>query len=382
MLSYVVAGTGCLFAALCYAEFAAAVPVAGSAYTYAYATLGELFAWIIGWDLILEYAMACSTVASGWTHYLNELLVTLFGKSLPEAWSTATFAEPGAILNAPAVIVMALVTIVLVIGIRESATMNAILVMVKLGVVLFVIVAGWAFIDSRNWTSIPVEQRLTPAEVQFPSLADDVVKEEKLEGEPAKERYKQLVAEMRSEDIASTFNTRMASNCKRTCRKHRKMSSSSTELIAKANEEAPNKAAGQLGRDGLPRPQHQPGARWTITFAHRSCPMAFRASCSARPSSSSPTSASIRFPRTRRKPRTRSATCRSASSLRCWSCTVLYILVSLVIITGMEPYPDIDTKAAVAAAFRHRAEAAEAAGQPSITEGLGHPDRASGRWPV
>src|SRR5438105_120927 len=88
VLSYVVAGLGCFFAALCYAEFAAAVPVAGSAYTYAYATLGELFAWIIGWDLILEYAMACSTVASGWTHYLNELLYTLWEYELPDVIST------------------------------------------------------------------------------------------------------------------------------------------------------------------------------------------------------------------------------------------------------------------------------------------------------
>src|SRR5262249_55630974 len=78
VLSYVVAGLGCLFAALCYAEFASTVPVAGSAYTYAYATLGELFAWIIGWDLVLEYAMACAVVASGWTHYLNEFLKVLF----------------------------------------------------------------------------------------------------------------------------------------------------------------------------------------------------------------------------------------------------------------------------------------------------------------
>src|SRR5581483_7817581 len=84
VVSYIVAGLGCLFAALCYAEFASAVPVAGSAYTYAYATLGELFAWIIGWDLVLEYAMACSTVASGWTHYLNELLLNTIGKELPE----------------------------------------------------------------------------------------------------------------------------------------------------------------------------------------------------------------------------------------------------------------------------------------------------------
>src|SRR6202790_3460147 len=83
LLSFVVAGFGCLFAALCYAEFAALAPVAGSAYTYAYATLGELFAWIIGWDLVLEYAMACAVVAAGWSKYLNELLYVLFSWKVP-----------------------------------------------------------------------------------------------------------------------------------------------------------------------------------------------------------------------------------------------------------------------------------------------------------
>src|SRR6266481_7992255 len=83
MLSYVVAGLGCLFAALCYAEFASTTPVAGSAYTYAYATLGEIFAWFIGWDLVLEYAMACAVVAAGWTHYLDQFLYVLFKVHIP-----------------------------------------------------------------------------------------------------------------------------------------------------------------------------------------------------------------------------------------------------------------------------------------------------------
>src|SRR6516162_3102693 len=89
MISYVVAGLGCALAALCYAEFASAVPVAGSAYTYAYATLGELFAWIIGWDLILEYAMSCSVVAADWTKYFNELL-RLFGLTIPTKYTEST----------------------------------------------------------------------------------------------------------------------------------------------------------------------------------------------------------------------------------------------------------------------------------------------------
>src|SRR6516162_5591838 len=95
MLSYVVAGLGCAFAALCYAEFASLAPVAGSAYTYAYATLGEIFAWIIGWDLILEYAMSCATLAADWTKYFNELLRILKLPEVPGWLSTATFEEVG-----------------------------------------------------------------------------------------------------------------------------------------------------------------------------------------------------------------------------------------------------------------------------------------------
>src|ERR1700731_4671433 len=91
MLSYVVAGFGCLFAALCYAEFASTTPVAGSAYTYAYATLGELMAWIIGWDLILEYAMACAVVAAAWTKYFNSFLKVLFNTAVPDRWCNDPF---------------------------------------------------------------------------------------------------------------------------------------------------------------------------------------------------------------------------------------------------------------------------------------------------
>src|SRR5207248_553441 len=118
ILSFVVAGLGCTLAALCYAEFASTVPVAGSAYTYAYATLGELFSWIIGWDLVLEYAMACAVVASGWAHYLNEFLKN-FGTSLPMQISSDPFTQPGAWFNLPSVLITIAVTVVLVIGIRE-----------------------------------------------------------------------------------------------------------------------------------------------------------------------------------------------------------------------------------------------------------------------
>jgi len=159
-LSFVVAGFGCAMAALCYAEFASMVPVAGSAYTYAYATLGELFAWIIGWDLVLEYAVASSTVAHGWSHYFMSFL-KLFGISIPTHWAagpidfdpaTHTWVHTGAYCNVPAGIVVLLITVILVIGIRESARFNAAMVILKLVVVLFVIIFGAAYIRVENWS--------------------------------------------------------------------------------------------------------------------------------------------------------------------------------------------------------------------------------------
>ena len=159
VLSFVVAGVGCTLAALCYAEFAAMVPVAGSAYTYAYATLGELMAWIIGWDLVLEYAVASSTVAHGWSHYFVSFL-GIFDIVLPHAWTNGPFdfdpalghwVATGAVMNLPALLVVLAVTVVLVIGIRESASFNAAMVILKLAVVLFVIVVGARHIDTTNW---------------------------------------------------------------------------------------------------------------------------------------------------------------------------------------------------------------------------------------
>src|ERR1700724_2079970 len=127
MLSFVAAGITCVFAALCYAEFSSMVPVAGSAYTYAYATLGELFAWIIGWDLVLEYAVASSTVAHGWSHYFQAFL-QIFGITFPARWigtpididpATHAWVQTGAYCNLPAALVVLLITVVLVVGIRE-----------------------------------------------------------------------------------------------------------------------------------------------------------------------------------------------------------------------------------------------------------------------
>jgi len=159
MMSYVVAGITCVFAALCYAEFASMAPVAGSAYTYAYATLGELFAWIIGWDLVLEYAVGSATVANGWSGYFQSVMRKI-GIELPLAlrespWrydgELGKFISTGSLINLPAIIIVLLVTIVLVKGISESASFNAAMVVIKLAAVLFVIGVGAFFIDTHNW---------------------------------------------------------------------------------------------------------------------------------------------------------------------------------------------------------------------------------------
>ena len=150
-LSYVAAGLACAFAALCYAEFAAMIPIAGSAYTYSYATLGEIFAWMIGWDLILEYAVGSMTVAIGWSGYFQRILAG-FGVHLPAWMSAAPNPATGAIINLPAVIIVLFITVLLVIGVRESARFNAAMVAVKLAAVLFFIVVGIGYVKPENWT--------------------------------------------------------------------------------------------------------------------------------------------------------------------------------------------------------------------------------------
>ncbi len=159
MLSYAVAGLACVFAALCYAEFASMVPVAGSAFTYAYATLGELFAWIIGWDLVLEYTVASATVAHGWSKYFQDF-IGIFGLHVPKVMSNAPFdfnPELGKLIpthtwvDLPAIIVALLVTIILVKGIRESAGFNTAMVILKVSVVIFVIAVGAFYVKPENW---------------------------------------------------------------------------------------------------------------------------------------------------------------------------------------------------------------------------------------
>ena len=142
VISFIVAGVVSLLAALCYAEMASSVPAAGSAYTYAYATIGEVFAWIIGWDLILEFALGASVVARGWSGYLANLF------HLPSAW----FAEDGSIVNIGAILITLVLGVIAVVGIRESARVTNALVLVKVAVCVFVIVAGAFFVTKANLT--------------------------------------------------------------------------------------------------------------------------------------------------------------------------------------------------------------------------------------
>ncbi len=171
VISFILAGLACAFAGLCYAEFAAMIPISGSAYTYGYATLGEFFAWIIGWDLILEYLFAASTVAVGWSGYVVSFLKDLkivippaltgapynhlapadagwnLYRLFTEGWTTT-----GATLNVPAMVIVVIITVLLVLGIRESATFNNIIVAVKVTVILTFIAVGAAYINADNWS--------------------------------------------------------------------------------------------------------------------------------------------------------------------------------------------------------------------------------------
>lgn len=335
MLSFALAGVACIFAALCYAEFASLAPVAGSAYTYTYATLGEVWAWIIGWDLILEYAMSCSVVAAHWTHYLDEALRTIFGASLPAEWMSDPFTPVilqdrvvQAYANLPAMVVIVLVTYVLVIGIRESAAMNTLLVLVKLAVVLFVVGLGWAYVDRANWTQVPVEARKDTDVGDYlarrPELAAKVPPHAVTcltTGERLLRDYPQI-----ADGLDETERARLAG--------------------------LPDEARrwGLLGLLGI-RGWLQP---WDDAVRSRFLPYGF---------SGLMVGAAIVFfafvgfdsisthAEEAVRPQ-RDVPIAILGSLVL--CTALYMLVAAVI-TGMEPYPQIDTEAAMAAAFRKRA---------------------------
>lgn len=159
LVSFIIAGLACIFAALCYAEFAAMAPVAGSAYTYAYATLGELFAWIIGWDLVLEYTVASASVAHGWSKYFQSF-IGMFSVQVPKILSgapfdfnplTGMFLSTGSWFDLPAMVIVAILVVILVIGIKESSRFNNAMVAIKLLVVLLVIGVGIFFVKAANW---------------------------------------------------------------------------------------------------------------------------------------------------------------------------------------------------------------------------------------
>jgi APA family basic amino acid/polyamine antiporter len=159
-LSFTVAGVASAFAGLCYAEMASMIPIAGSAYTYSYATMGELVAWVIGWDLILEYLVGAATVSVGWSGYMVAFVANVTGWKMPTAWTSSplVWSEAhrhvqftGAIINLPAVLITLFVTAILVVGIKESARFNSVIVVIKVAVVLLFIAAATPFIRTENW---------------------------------------------------------------------------------------------------------------------------------------------------------------------------------------------------------------------------------------
>src|SRR5512139_2218788 len=170
VFSFILAGLACAFAGLCYAEFSSMIPISGSAYTYGYATLGEFVAWIIGWDLILEYLFAASTVAVGWSGYVVSFLKDL-GINIPMAFTSAPYnhttppgagwniwrlftegwTSTGAVLNVPAMVIVGVITVLLVLGIKESASFNNVIVVIKMSVILAFIAIGVAYINRGNW---------------------------------------------------------------------------------------------------------------------------------------------------------------------------------------------------------------------------------------
>ena len=154
-ISFIIAAIGCAFAGLCYAEFAAMIPIAGSAYAYSYVTMGEMIAWIIGWALIMEYALGAATVSIAWSEYLNKLL----GGAIPYEWSHSPFESitlngvtTSGIMNLPALVILLLLTMLLIKGTQESALVNAVIVFIKVAIVLVFIAVGWQFINADNHT--------------------------------------------------------------------------------------------------------------------------------------------------------------------------------------------------------------------------------------
>jgi APA family basic amino acid/polyamine antiporter len=170
-ISFIIAAIGCAFAGLCYAEFASMIPIAGSAYTYAYTTMGELVAWIIGWALILDYALGAATVSVAWSEFLNKLLEQFNLGSIPYEWSHSPFDKAidasgvmhHGILNVPSLIILVLLTLLLIKGTQESALVNGVMVIVKVAIVVVFIVVGWKFMNPTNHTPYFIPADAPPA---------------------------------------------------------------------------------------------------------------------------------------------------------------------------------------------------------------------------
>lgn len=160
VISFIVAAVGCAFAGLCYAEFASMIPIAGSAYAYAYVTMGEFMAWIIGWALVLEYALASATVSIAWSEYLNNLLGGAIPYELCHSPFEASINGVSGIVNLPALFILVILTLVLIRGTQESARLNAVIVFVKVSIVLIFIVIGWGFINEANYTPFLVPETI------------------------------------------------------------------------------------------------------------------------------------------------------------------------------------------------------------------------------
>jgi APA family basic amino acid/polyamine antiporter len=166
-LAFLVAGIGCAFAGLCYAEFASIIPIAGSAYTYSYATMGEFVAWIIGWDLVLEYAVGAATVAIAWSEYFNKIL-EFIGMHVPYEWCHSPFQSMAdgthGIMNIPAIAILAIMSWLLIVGTSKSALVNSLIVITKVSIVILVILIGWGFMNPVNHTPyIPEATTITDA---------------------------------------------------------------------------------------------------------------------------------------------------------------------------------------------------------------------------
>ncbi len=375
ILSFAIAALGCTFAALCYAEFAAMAPVAGSAYTYAYTTLGEIFAWIIGWDLILEYAMGCATVASAWSEYLNKFLLVLNPhwqipkQLLSDPFTPVEGLKGHAWFNLPSLLIMAVVTTILVLGIRESARTNALLVIIKVSIVIFVVAVGCAYVQPAHWTGVPVAARVLPVERDLLALV-----EERLGPQASAERASQVTHEVAasyrvewvqreagrlrgagrlSADDAAVMVAQVTEKARPNLPKtnaDRVLVAGLLPEVRKADEKKAAESWGLLGLLGLNRwlkpiddSTRTPFAPYGLAGIMLGASIVFFAYIGF--DSISTHAEEARNPQ-------RDVPLGILVSLLL--CTLLYMAVAAVI-TGMLPYSDIDVKAPIAAAFAQKA---------------------------